>query len=55
MYNHSKIEHFIGFFKCTITLNDIDPKLVDEYMKYKQSREKIIHTVPQKVLKKSKK
>ena len=30
-------------------------KFEDEYMKYKQSREKIIHTVPQKVLKKSKK
>jgi DNA topoisomerase-2 len=30
-------------------------KFEDEYMKYKQSREKIVNSVPQKVLKKSKK
>ena len=38
MYIRSKTEHFIEFFKCTITLNDIDPKLVDEYMKYNDKR-----------------
>ena len=34
MYIRSKTEKYKDYFTCTMTLNDIDPKLVSEYMKY---------------------
>jgi hypothetical protein len=34
MYIRSKTENYADYFTCTMTLNDIDPKLVSEYMKY---------------------
>ena len=34
MYIRSKTEKYDDYFTCTMTLNDIDPNLVSEYMKY---------------------
>jgi hypothetical protein len=34
IYIRSKTENYDDYFTCTMTLNDIDPNLVNEYMKY---------------------
>ena len=34
MYIRSKTEKYDDYFTCTMTLNDINPNLVNEYMKY---------------------
>jgi hypothetical protein len=34
MYIRNKTEKYDDYFTCTMTLNDINPNLVNEYMKY---------------------
>ena len=38
MYIRSKTENYVGNTICTMTLNDIDPNLVDAYMKFDNRR-----------------